>query len=281
MTPKERQEHLRKLQEAAAGNFKELSKKQIDFAIQEIDKTRQQLTDALAKNAGKDGTFKKDRIAALMKDLDTIEKRIRENGLNSMETIIKETAKMAAAERAAELGDILGTAGAIGVRFDRIPENVFRYVATRFSEDGMVLSDRVWQVSGQLRDELGSAIRSGILRGQGLNEMIAAVRQVYQNDTWKIKRLALTESATAYRTADMHVAQQSKWVSAVKIHKGKADRPEHACSKLAAQNNHGMGAGIYPAESAEVVNPHPNCTSWLEFVLDDEAIQKSKAAEGK
>lgn len=280
MNGAELQKQLNEALEESAKAFKELTQKQIDFAINEIHRTRQQLNDMLQKHAMADGSFKKTRIQAILRDLDTVEKRITENGMNAIESITKQTSALVANKRQGTLENLLGTNAIDGVQFNRLPENVFRYVSTRFAADGLLLSDRVWKLSGQLRDELGSTIRTGILQGKNLSTMIADVRRVYDNDTWKIRRLVLTESAIAYRTADMYVAQQSKVVKGLKIHRGRANRPDHACTILSQQDNYGWGAGVFKPDDTAIMNPHPNCTSWLEYVLieDVASVTKQKPA---
>lgn len=256
------QEKLDKLLESLSDKYIKLNAKQQRFAIAEINRVRAELVEKLAEYANDDGIIKRQRLNALLRELETIEKAVRKNGMNALESIIKESAS-------ALTDGIAASIIADGISFDKVNANVFRYVVNRFGEDGLVLSDRVWQLAGDQREELSKTIRSGVIRGEAVTTMIAAVRKVYENETWKIKRLVVTEGNTAFRTAAAYSAQQSKAVKAVQVHRGKADRPNHRCTILEKADSYGMGPGIYPATASEIYNPHPNCTGFLTYVLDE------------
>src|SRR5690625_7672194 len=56
--------------------------------------------------------------------------------------------------------------------------------------------------------------------------MIPQIRRVYDNETWKIRRLARTESVTAHRAAIGYNARESGVVRWVQFHHGiKASEP--------------------------------------------------------
>ncbi|NRG30701.1 hypothetical protein [Niallia circulans] len=223
---------------------------------------RAELVEKLAEYANDDGIIKRQRLNALLRELETIEKAVRTNGMNALESIIKESSS-------ALTEGIAASIIANGLAFDKINANVFRYTVNRIGEDGLVLSDRVWQFAGDQREELSKAIRSGVIKGESVTTIIAAVRKVYANETWKIKRLVATEGNTAFRTAAAYSAQQSKVVKAMRVHHGKADRPNHRCTILEKADSYGMGPGIYPATASEIYMMHPNCTGFLTYVLDE------------
>src|SRR5690625_5539333 len=102
--------------------------------------------------------------------------------------------------------------------FDRVNENAIKYVTKRFGDDGVVLYDRRWGLSGEIRDEISTVIGSGIIKGDGVSAMIPKIRKVYDNETWKIRRLARNESTTAYRAAINLHAKESDIVEWVQFH---------------------------------------------------------------
>lgn len=269
MTPAERSRRLAELLAQSSRQYDRLNDRQVRYAIREIDRTRLELNDLLADYATKDGTISRSRINTLLRDLDEIEAAIRRDGMSAMRTVITDSAKYGMTASNKALLDVIGRDAGVGVNFDRLNREVFRYVSTRFEPDGLVLSDRIWQLAGEQRDELNTVIRSGIIRGESVNTMTAAVRKVYANETWKIARLVRTEGNIAYRTGSSYIAQRSDYVKGLRIHRGEADRPDHMCTILSEEDRYGLGEGVYPVDNTEILHPHPNCTSYLTYELYD------------
>src|SRR5690625_4473171 len=190
-----------------------LNKRQQAYAIREIGRIRGELADLLADFADDEGIIKRQRASRVLRELEAIERSIREHGTVAFETIIKESSEWTTAKLAGAIG--ISVAG-----MERVNKHVVNYVIKRFGEDGLVLSDRVWGLSGEIRDEISTVLRSSIIKGEGINAMIPKVRKVYNNETWKIRRLARTESVTAHRAATSYSAQASDIVEYVQFHDG-------------------------------------------------------------
>lgn len=268
MTENERK--LAALLEKASDAYARLNRKQQAFAIREIERTRLELIELLNEYAKKDGTISKARLNSLLRDLDTIEANIRTYGVAALDSIVKEASTTATAAAESAVIATLGEAAGLGISFNRMNADVFTYVVKRYDPDGLVLSDRVWRLAGDTRDELNNVIRSAIIRGQDVKTTVAQVRKVYDNDTWKIRRLVVTEGNMAYRTASAYYAQRSEVVSGLLMHRGKADKPTHQCTILSKADSYGMGVGVYPPTATEIYNPHPNCTGFVTYVLNEE-----------
>ncbi|MFJ5716535.1 hypothetical protein [Neobacillus sp. NPDC093127] len=246
--------------------YKKLNKEQIAFAIKEISRVRGDLADMLSDYAGKDGTIQKQRMSRLLRELDEVEDLIRQYGTTAMDSIIRDSA--ACATTGINTG--LAAIGAKAVaQMERLNRDIFEYVVKRFGEDGLVLSDRVWRLSGDMRDNLSKVLRTDILKGESVSTMIANIRRVHDNETWKIKRLVVTEGNTAYRTATAMNASRSDVVTALRVHRGVANRPEHRCTQLEQLDRYGMGAGLYPPSDHEIYNMHVSCTGFLTYELDE------------
>lgn len=267
MTP---QEKLDKQLADLAMSYRKLNAKQQEYAIKEIGRVRLEVVDMLAEYAGDDGTIAKRRLNSLLRDLESIERSVRQTGMIALENIVSETSATTTAAVNGAMTNSLGTAAITGVAFDRIDERVLQYVTNRFGDDGLTLSDRVWNLAGDQRDALSKTLRSGIIRGDSVNTMTAAIRRVYDNETWKIRRLVVTEGAIAQRVSEAYYAQESEVVRGLKIHRGRANRPEHRCTQLELADKYGWGAGVYKPTDSEIFNPHVNCTSWYSYVLVDE-----------
>lgn len=238
-----------------------LSKKQQAYAIREIGRIRGELSDLLADFADKDGKIQRRRAGRILRELDEIERSIRENGTIALENIIGETSEWTINNVNKAVGITLSKSA-----FDRVNEHVIKYAIERFGEDGLVLSDRIWGLSGEIRDELSTVIRSGIIKGDGINAMIPKLRKVYDNETWKIQRLARNESVTAHRAAIGYNAEESGVVKWIKFHAGVKRSPE--CVELENKNKYNKGKGIYKPTDTEIWMPHVNCTGYSTYILD-------------
>lgn len=246
--------------------YNALNKKQQAFAIREIGRVRGELADLLSEYAGSDGVIKRQRIGRLMRDMDDIERLLREHGVLALDEIISDTSAWTTSKVNAAIGATISTTS-----FDKVNRQVFRYVTKRFGDDGLILSDRVWDLSGGIRDELSSVIRSSIIRGEGVSAMIPKLRKVHENETWKIRRLAQTEGSTAYRTATAFNAKDSDIVEWVRINDrpGHRNHDKHRCYELANEDRYGQGEGVFKPTDDEIYCPHPNCTSYITYVLDE------------
>ena len=242
--------------------YGELSKKQQAYAIREIGRVRGELADMLAEYADDDGVIKRRRAAMVLRELDEIERSLRNHGTIALENIIEESSEWTINRVSKAVGISLNKS-----TFDRVNEHVIKYVIRRFGEDGLVLSDRIWGLSGEIRDELSTVIRTGIIRGDGINAMIPRIRQVYNNETWKIRRLARNESVTAHRAAISYNAQESDIIEWVQFHPG--DKRSPACIALANEDRYGKGKGVFKPTDTEIWMPHVNCTGYTTYILDE------------
>lgn len=258
--------------EKLAMQYGKLNDKQVAFAIKEIGRIRGDIADLLADFAASDGTIKRQRLSRLLRELNGIESLIREYGTAALDETIKETSNHASSGMSKAIAAVVGTGAMTGAELERINRNVFNYVIKRYGDDDLVLSDRVWRLSGDMRDELSKVLRADIIRGESVSAMIAHIRQVHDNETWKIRRLVVTEGNTAYRVASAHSAKKSDVVKWVKItdnghrHKG---HHTHRCYELARADKYGQGAGIYLPDDSEIYSPHPGCSSYITYVLDE------------
>lgn len=266
------QEKLDAILEKLATDYRKLNVKQQDFAVKEIARVRGDISDILADYADKDGVIKRERLARLLRELDEVETLIRGYGTTAMDAIIKETSAFAVAGASGALVSVVGAGALVSAQMERLNRDVFEYVVKRFGEDGLVLSDRVWRLSGDMRDELSKVLRADILRGESVGTMIANIRQVHDNETWKIKRLVVTEGNTAYRAATAMNASRSDVVEALRVHRGKANRPNHRCTILEQTDRYGMGPGLFKPSDGEIYMMHVNCTGYLTYELSEKYL---------
>lgn len=263
-----KQLELDEIMRKVAMDYGKLNGKQQEFAIKEFGRIRGEIATLLAEYED-GGTIKRQRLSRLLRDLETIEANIRKSGLITLESIIDESAEYTTKAIGGALMNVVGAAAISGVVVDRVNADVARYVISRFGEDRLVLSDRVWNVAGDIRDEMSKTLRAGIIRGESVSALIKRIRTVHDNETWKIRRLVVTEGNTAYRTATSYNAQRSNVVKGIKINDrpGHNNHTKHKCYTLAQRDPYGMGEGVYRTGDSEIFSPHPNCTSYITYVL--------------
>src|SRR5690625_1419169 len=241
--------------------FNTLSKKQREYAVREMGRVRADTAELLAEYADKNGEISRHRLSRLLRDMDVIEDELRKNGEQALLNIIEESTEWTSRKIATIPGVVMSAN-----QFDRINRHVVRYVVGRFGDDNLVLSDRIWGLSGEIRDELTSVIRTGIIRGDGINAMIPRIRQTYKTEPWKIERLARTESVTAHRAATSYNAQASglvKWVQFNDGTCGRKDHHKHACYALANEDRYGKGRRVHTRNDTGIWRPPPSYQTYV------------------
>lgn len=266
-----KQDELDAIFKRIATEHGKLTAKQVEFAIREMGRIRGEIADMLADYAGADGTIKRSRLMRLLRELETVERSLRQYGTDALNGIIEESAEFAVERANVAVEKIVGVALVTA----SLNQNVIDYVASRFGDDGLVLSDRIWSTSGVIRDAIATQLRADIIKGESVGTMIRNVRKVYDNQTWMIKRLVVTEGNTAYRTANAMSIERSEVADWVRIVDNGSRHPrhkEHACYKLARENRYNMGRGIFRPTDSEIYCPHPQCSSYIVPVLKSEYL---------
>src|SRR5690625_7993896 len=90
--------------------------------------------------------------------MDAIERELRKNGEQALINIIEESSEWTS-RKIASIPRVKLSAS----QFDRINRHVVRYVVGRFGDDNLVLSDSIWGLSGEIRNQLTSVIRTSII----------------------------------------------------------------------------------------------------------------------
>lgn len=269
-----KQAELERIFKRIAAEHGKINEKQITFVIREIGRIRAELADLLADFADADGTIKRQRLMRLLRELETIEAAMRRYGEESLNSVIEESASFAINQANDAMKALIGVP-LVGTGIAAINRNVVEYVATRFGDDGLVLSDRIWTMSGEIRDAIASQLRADIIKGEAVSTMIRNIRRIYENETWMIRRLVVTEANTAYRTANAMSIERSEVADWVRIVDNGSRHPRHSrhrCYHLAREDRYGRGQGVFKPTDAEIYSPHPQCSAYIVPVLKDEYL---------
>lgn len=251
-------------------DYYRMNRKQQQFALAELDRVQSEVAGMLATLSGPDGKIQRQRFTRIQREFLKIEQQIRKTGEIVINDIVADSADFATSGIQDRFGDVFGAQFLPPATLAQVNDNVVEYVTKRFYEDGLVLSDRIWTASSDIRMAVEQEIRMGILTGMSVSEMIPRVRKAWDAETWQIRRLVVTEGSTAYRTATAMSAERSDVVDWVQMHRGLADRPNHYCTVLSKEDRYGEGAGIFKPTDSEIYNPHPNCTGFVTYVVNDD-----------
>jgi len=274
----------RRLNEALAdlhADYLDLTVKQQAYVVGEVGKTRLQVIDLLEEYANKNDIVSKARLNTLLRDLEHVERSIRIVAESALITVMGEATESAFSGTTEAIQSTLSKSVEFiltakiaesivlrGTNGDKpTPKNIATYLAEKTGPDGLKLSDRVWQFAGDQRAEMGNVLRRGIIRGDTTASMVRDIKNVYNTEGWKARRLALTESNTAYRTAIGYVAEQSKFVEALRLIPGAHHSPK--CVTKAGEDRHGLGTGIFLPSDGDIYSIHPNCTAYTQFILSE------------
>ncbi|PRT35351.1 hypothetical protein [Bacillus wiedmannii] len=249
--------------------YEKENEKQVEETVGTIMLIRLFLLD-LVNDYQKDGVIKRGRLNALLRDLELYEKEFRKQAGASFEKTITDTAKWTTSKLAETPLNV--------TTLDSVNKDIVKYMLKREGTDGLVLSDRVWNLAGDMRAELTKVIRPAVLKGESISSISQKIREVHDNEKWKIERVAITESNNTHRAATIYNGNESDIVTGYKIiDNGHRHRyhSKHMCYKLARRDAYGLGPGRYPKKIpesllAQLINPHPQCSSRLNYIIGEE-----------
>lgn len=158
-----------------------------------------------------------------------------------------------------------------GIGIAEFVASVISGILNRKAGDGRSTRDRIRVFANEVAKDIAKEVRAGIKGSDTAADVIKRIQKVYKDAEWRVGRLVETETMTAYRTSVARLAGMSDVFDYVRI----IDFPEghehthhrHACYKYARADEHGLGAGVYPATTVKIRNPHPQCRSILLPVL--------------
>jgi hypothetical protein len=280
MTPAERAVKLNELISQSAQRLPALTAKETAKAMEIIEQSRGQLVDQLLNNSGADGIIKRERADSLLRSLGGVQNQLNAGMVDSVRTAYEQAVERAGGDMEKAFKE--AGVSSLGLDFGMVSSDTLAYLARRFSgeEGGLVLSDRIWKMTADQRKSLEGVITSGILQGKSVKSLSREVRDSFNTSKYNAERLMRTEVNTAYRVAFAKSAE-SAYVTEeyLQIIRGDADMPNHKCTIMSEEDPYGKGAGVFKASDSEIYNPHPNCTSYLLYVIDEDKVAKADEIE--
>lgn len=246
----------------------------------EVDDARKTITDILMSYADEDGIIPKKDIKKVLRELDYFNEEFRtiiEDGLE------EQTNDSASKINKVVIGAIIAQIGLSafkGKKVDVLDEEEFksslwRYLKTN-SIQGLTVFDRIARYTGLLRDRMQEAIRYGILSGHKFTKITLAVKHEVDKRISQVKKIITTEIPNVLRKGVALIADKMEIVKAIRItdYRGRhANHESHMCYIYAEADKYGMGKGLYKLSDTYILNPHPQCSAYFEYVFDKELLK--------
>ena len=264
--------------------------------IRAVDKARLLIADILAKYTNKDGIIPRNKVSAVLSDLQQVEAEIYKYLRDELRAVLQVTAEdttMSLAEaivaiyEAKTLIEFLGLNASILELPIEIVELIFNLLTgssyrtnrntsvgsafNRMGEDGLQLNARLRNISLLLREEVSQTLRDNIQNGEVTSDILRNVERKFKELAWRIVTIVETEALYVMRQTIAMFAENSNMVESLKIvdYPHGTDHERHKCYIYAHSDEHGLGEGIYPISTRKIRNPHPRCRSTLHLVMVD------------
>ena len=173
--------------------------------------------------------------------------------------------------QAARLGDL----GVASTRFGEVPRIALERAYQRTHSDGLMLSQRLYNLDIAARKSLGDTLAQGIATGESARNLAKRVAPVLEapgvdNVGYKARRIARTEINTAFREG--HIASVTTatgelqgWVTAIGWRLSPAHPKIDICDWWASDDSDGVGSGNYMPMNVPI--GHPNCKCYTVTIL--------------
>jgi hypothetical protein len=148
-------------------------------------------------------------------------------------------------------------------------------------DGGYRLSDNIWRSRQDVRKQIDDLIRQAIANGTDALELADMVEQFLdpsltpvRNANGKLirnqRKGIVTEITRAHGQATIEVAKRTPFAKGVKWSISGSHPKDDPCDINATQNNHNLGAGVYPTDQVPRYPHHPMCLCVLSTVTPDD-----------
>ena len=284
----------------AAGPYKkyalEARKKFIDFRLRQDTEIRNlyiKFADRLAAtirsmpDISNSEQYQKRRLAVFERQLRDESEALAADLKSNFEKHIAEAVGIGSGYSKAVTTELLDRANiklpGIGLMFDKVNKHAVEACWAR-TQDGLFLSDRIWDKSKKAREAIKNIIQESVITGQDAvttarlleryartdaktlikdyPDLADRLKGVPDNLSYEALRLARTEMTAAFGEGTIRAARMSPGCKGVKWVLSRSHPVYDICNALAT-NDEGLGIGVYPLDNVPVYPPHPNCLCTL------------------
>tara|TARA_B100002003_G_scaffold192293_1_gene181499 strand:- start:5860 stop:6909 length:1050 start_codon:yes stop_codon:yes gene_type:complete len=290
---------IKRAQKAAINQYFTLDKETLAELRGHYESSLEEIITILAFYGDTLGVIRLQNLQALRRD---VERVLSE--LNLLQTTLLNTGITSAATIGAQpFISYQGAQAALDVS-----QRTARFVQTFTANDGLQLSDRIWNVNDTNRSRVIRAINQAVIMGQSASEATAALlangetppksmldkvnkasdsnigkvlkAQYFDEDAayWQARRLFRTEINRAYGMAYQNSLEEDDDIIGTRFRLSPNHPRVDICDMHATVNRYGLGKGVYPKGK----NPwpaHPNTLSYVEAVFVDEVSDEDRAGK--
>lgn len=202
--------------------------------------------------------------------------------------------------------DAWSPAAGQGVNPAQVAEDVLQFVTSFVDSNGLQLSDRLWRVNRQARQQVTEALERAVIQGHSATQAardlllrsepvpqdllskqgMAAIDRVQRemgdalltnqgNPYYQAERVMRTEINRAYGETALQAAAQHPDAIAVRFRLSPLHPEPDICDFHAEANLHGLGPGAYPIDD-HPWPAHPNTLSYVEPIFRDEITAEDR-----
>lgn len=233
--------------------------------IEEIEKSLADISKMLVSES-KEGKISVASTNKIKRQLNEVERKIRASYEESIEDSVRDYA-----ERAFEALD--SSFPDEDFNEESFVDSIVNSVMNTRQEDGLDLIDRFRRNASVIRQALETALIYGILSRKDIKDIMRDVEDEFDKLKWTIKRVVISETYNGFRMAVFRTLRSLGSDYVIEFTEGSCARPDHHthdCYSLAREDRHGLGDGIFTSADADIVYPHPSCTSKLSIRRKDD-----------
>lgn len=200
------------------------------------------------------------------KRLNAFEKQLRETYEESITELVTDVAESVYKEYSKVFGDE-------GMDEEEFAKRIVNGVMRSKMEDGLDMFDRFRRNSVVIRQAIETVIIYRIVSRGSVSKLLREIGAEFDSLKWTISRVVKSEIFSANRRAVLETLKKLGDDYVVDFKDGTCGQPnhyEHSCYTLAQEDRHGLGKGVFTAQDADIIYPHPACTSSISIRKRDD-----------
>lgn len=251
--------------------------------VNEVDFVRKQINGILMEYASEDGTIPSHRMNSLFRELDELEIDFSEAIIEQLEEQTANTSKKLSKAVVGGLATVIGLSIAFGA-LTNVPEEedfvdeMLSYLRENKVDD-MTIYDRIRRLAGVFRDEMQRTIRYGIMSRFSFHKISLEIKKTIDKGMYQVRNIIKTEIPNILRKGLITIGGKLRILKAIKIIDNRGRHPyhyHHMCYKYAEQNKYGMGKGVFKPSDTYILNPHPQCTAYFQYIFDESKLESGE-----
>lgn len=308
---------IKRASQQARNAMRELDREGAAQLLILYEQAADQVRAAIRAHATDGDTVPREHLQGLLRQIEDVIARLGDQRDAAIASGIERAAELGVRPYTAQgLAAVGGGGGGAGAQASidsdaahRIAEQAVQFVMRFRAADGLTLSDRLWRLDQGAKEVLHRAIGSAIV--QGWSAARAAAELAYNGqavppelartlkgaqagqlvrmadvlnsgdgaELWKAERVLRTEINRAHGEAFMATGERTRGFAGWRFLLSPRHPAPDICDLLAAQNVHGLGAGVYPDRERTPWPAHPNTLSFVEIVFEDEITDADRAGK--